>query len=295
MSIIAKVLGQTSYRTFVLKNNQTISHLLYYDLKISPIYGKNGFLEKVLRFNDISKKDSKGLPEGYLIKVPEEFLTDMPSKELSKDEVINSPPKHVDLPQISSSSKKWKLSTGLISTSGKSKDEGQFSAFGPLVGGELIVLNKFRNWETSYEFNVESSCLDCEYFIPSLLTVRGSTLAQKKFNESMQGGVGISLARNFYVVGKGREYKIIYGHIPYIILPISRSFQSFDLSARGGFNLPSKVNKRRLNSSPILMMKIHTPFRNDWELAIDFVYEERNLESFKQNYSELTLGLSKPF
>lgn len=69
---------------YTLVKNESISQLLYDRLKISPIY-KNGYLKKVLQYNDLTEKQSRSLPPGTIIYLP-------PSKKHAEEKIIPKTP-----------------------------------------------------------------------------------------------------------------------------------------------------------------------------------------------------------
>lgn len=82
----AQVLGQS--KTYVLKKNETISELLYKRLKITPIY--NGFLKKVLIFNQMDEESAKKLRPGQIVILPDDVsVTENKSPEVTPNEVTN--------------------------------------------------------------------------------------------------------------------------------------------------------------------------------------------------------------
>ena len=56
--------------TYYLQKNETVSELLYNRLKITPIY-KGGYLNRVLQHNNLTLEQTKSLPEGTAINLPD--------------------------------------------------------------------------------------------------------------------------------------------------------------------------------------------------------------------------------
>lgn len=56
-------------QVYYLKANETVSELLYNRLKVTPIY-RNGYLDKVLKHNNLSRETSKALPQRTEIRLP---------------------------------------------------------------------------------------------------------------------------------------------------------------------------------------------------------------------------------
>lgn len=76
-------------QVYYLKANETVSELLYNRLKVSPIY-RNGYLEKVLKYNNISREGSTALPQGTEIRLPHSEVVEEVQKP--KEEEKNPEP-----------------------------------------------------------------------------------------------------------------------------------------------------------------------------------------------------------
>lgn len=60
--------------SYYLNSNETVSELLSDRLKIKPIY-ENGYLDKVLKHNNLTRAQAKRLPVGFEIRLPDENQT----------------------------------------------------------------------------------------------------------------------------------------------------------------------------------------------------------------------------
>ncbi len=80
--------AQNSFR---LNANETISDALYYRLKISPIYGNNGYLKRVLDLNNLDERSAHSLRPGREIQLPNDVID--PDEVLSESIVENDPNK----------------------------------------------------------------------------------------------------------------------------------------------------------------------------------------------------------
>lgn len=83
-------------RVFNLKEGEDVSRLLYERLKISTIY-RNGLLQEVLKFNDLTDETAKKLPVNTPIRLPDHIVISVP--EESPAEVIPEETVTTEIPE----------------------------------------------------------------------------------------------------------------------------------------------------------------------------------------------------
>lgn len=289
--------------TFYLKKDETVSDLLYNRLKLSPIYGKNRHLEKVLIYNKLNLGNAKSLPVGHPIIVPD-FLMDestqtptvtLPTGNTRPVEIDQVPPSEDEspkTPEIKLPTLKnqhyFSVRGGMYAYSGKSNEGSSFSAGGPIGVIEYGYLFRGHEWTSSLNGSLFALCVDCTARNESVLSGTIGASVMRKVSERFSFGGGAEVARDFFIQEKNRVDKIAYGIIPKLFFGMEFMSNSYFGRVKVGQSLSANLdNDSRAEQAPFAGARLTRRITPRWDIGIDLTHERRKVEGFDQGLSTL--------
>lgn len=287
------------FHIFPLKSDQSVSELLYEDLEIRPIYGRERILSKVLRFNGLSLIKSKSLPSGYKVKVPIRFLKDMvPNSEVRINNKSNS---ENLVPQENKIGHRnfFFLGAGSYFYSGDSKDRGSFSGTGNLLGLDYSHVFSNNHGSLRSTFKFDSANIKSPEINGFLSNYAISIEPLKKVSTEFKLGVGGEIAREFILlISSDGEQQVQYALFPKVFIASEYLIKEFlILNLNLGLSLPSETNNQLKTSSRPFgdISLIYGDDSMGWLGRLQAGWEMRNVSGFEQSYKRLILSLGKSF
>lgn len=300
-----------AFREFTLKKGVTVSELLVEDLNLTGIYGRGRILEKVLSFNNLNQLEARSLPVGTKIKIPETIIKGdiLVEPQPAISEVAEAPeqlipgPESVPKPVSRPTQEESFVSTlsadaeiGWYSYTGKSPEEGSFSA-----SGNYIALNLGNSWKRTrwmYEAQGRAAlfCLVCgsaNIIIPTF-ELDGSALWFLKKNLAI--GPGAGLARYFYIFGDEGNDERIHRVVPRLFLQLFwQPMDKYLVEAKAGTTWATKVDEVEVETLPFLEIGFFRQLNPSWTLGGAYRYESRKVENFEQTFNQLGLEIKRDF
>lgn len=287
------------FHIFPLKSDQSVSELLYEDLEIRPIYGRERILSKVLRFNGLSLIKSKSLPSGYKVKVPTRFLKDMvPNSEVKNNNISKSEnlvPKENKILHRNL----FFLGAGSYFLSGDSKNRGSFSGSGYLLGLDYSHLfsNDYGSLRSTFKF--DSANIKSPEINGFLSNYAISIEPLKTLSNAFKLGVGGEIAREFILlISPDGEQQVQYALFPKVFIASEYLIKEFlILNLNLGLSLPYETNNQLKTASRPFgdISLIYGDDSMGWLGRLQAGWEARNVSGFEQSYKRLTMSLGKSF
>lgn len=286
--------------TFYLKKDETVSDLLYNRLKLSPIYGKNKHLEKVLIYNRLDLGNAKSLPIGHPIVVPDFLMPEttqmplmtLPERKTRPDEIDQIVPSEDEAPEIKLPPLKnqhyFSARGGIYAYSGKSNEGSSFSAGGPMGVIEYGYLFRGHQWTNALNGSLFALCVDCRAKDESVLSGSIGASLMRKVSERFSIGGGAEVARDFFVQEKNREDTVVYGIVPKLFLGLEIISDSYFGRLRAGQNLSTTLeNDSSVGQAPFAKARFTRRITPNWDVGVDLAHERRKVAGYDQGLSTL--------